>query len=79
MGHQIDEKAGTKDPLYVANRALVNFLENVPMALIIALVAELNGADRYDIPAYPTHHPLDRYTNLLERVIVNFVPNYLPV
>ena len=34
------------DPLYLATRAHANFLENVPLALIFAGVAELNGADR---------------------------------
>ncbi|KAF2278318.1 uncharacterized protein EI97DRAFT_373729 [Westerdykella ornata] len=34
------------DPLYVAIRSQGNFAENVPMAFIVALLAELNGADR---------------------------------
>jgi hypothetical protein len=36
-----------KDPLYIAIRAQANFLENVPIAMITALLAELNGGDRY--------------------------------
>ncbi|KAF2122515.1 membrane-associated, eicosanoid/glutathione metabolism protein [Lophiotrema nucula] len=49
MGHSTDtSKTGNdvKDPLYVANRAQVNFIENVPIAFIIAILAELNGANR---------------------------------
>jgi uncharacterized membrane protein YecN with MAPEG domain len=46
LGHFSKENAGTNDPLYVANRAQVNFNENVPIALIVALLAELNGANR---------------------------------
>ncbi|KAK0642442.1 hypothetical protein DIS24_g9068 [Lasiodiplodia hormozganensis] len=34
------------DALFVATRCHANFLENVPLALIIAAVAELNGANR---------------------------------
>lgn len=37
---------GTSDPLYTSTRAQLNFAENVPLALVVALVAELNGADR---------------------------------
>jgi uncharacterized membrane protein YecN with MAPEG domain len=47
MGDSSDANAGTKDPLYVATRAQLNFAENVPLALAIALLAELNGANRY--------------------------------
>ncbi|OAL46150.1 hypothetical protein IQ07DRAFT_198580 [Pyrenochaeta sp. DS3sAY3a] len=46
MGDKSDSTQGTKDPLYVANRAQLNFVENVPLALAIALLAELNGANR---------------------------------
>lgn len=46
MGDKTDASAGTKDPLYVATRAQLNFAENVPLALAIALLAELNGANR---------------------------------
>ncbi|KAF2871015.1 membrane-associated, eicosanoid/glutathione metabolism protein [Massariosphaeria phaeospora] len=46
LGHQIDAANGNTDPLYIANRCQVNFVENVPIALIIALLAELNGANR---------------------------------
>ncbi|MCJ1475025.1 hypothetical protein MMC13_003685 [Lambiella insularis] len=34
------------DQLHLAHRAHLNFLENVPMAFIIVLVAELNGGNR---------------------------------
>jgi uncharacterized membrane protein YecN with MAPEG domain len=40
---------GTQDPLYVASRAQLNFAENVPLVLAVALLAELNGANRYGI------------------------------
>lgn len=46
MGDSIDPEQGTKDPLYVATRAQLNFQENVPLALAIAMLAELNGANR---------------------------------
>ncbi|KAJ4990726.1 hypothetical protein SVAN01_03735 [Stagonosporopsis vannaccii] len=46
MGDSTDKSKGTKDPLYVATRAQLNFAENVPLALAIALLAELNGANR---------------------------------
>ena len=34
------------DPLTLATRSHANFLENVPLALIFAAVAELNGASK---------------------------------
>ncbi|KAL8785107.1 MAG: hypothetical protein Q9195_008779 [Heterodermia aff. obscurata] len=34
------------DPLFIDTRAQANFLENIPLALLFAAVAELNGADR---------------------------------
>lgn len=48
---KIESNAGSMDPenpdpLYLANRCLTNYLETVPMAMIISLVAELNGANR---------------------------------
>ncbi|KAG9197271.1 hypothetical protein G6514_001910 [Epicoccum nigrum] len=46
MGESIDPSQGTKDKMYVANRAQMNFAENVPLALVIAGLAELNGANR---------------------------------
>ncbi|KAF1934987.1 hypothetical protein EJ02DRAFT_362505 [Clathrospora elynae] len=46
MGDSSDSTKGTKDPLYVATRAQLNFAENVPLVLGIALLAELNGANR---------------------------------
>jgi uncharacterized membrane protein YecN with MAPEG domain len=47
MGDSTDSTKGVKDPLYVASRAQMNFAENVPLVLGIALLAELNGANRY--------------------------------
>ena len=46
MGDTMDSSKGTKDPLYVASRAQLNFAENVPLVLGVALLAELNGANR---------------------------------
>ncbi|KAJ4290909.1 hypothetical protein N0V90_010105 [Kalmusia sp. IMI 367209] len=46
MGDSTDASKGTKDPLYVASRAQQNFNENIPLALVIAGLAELNGANR---------------------------------
>ncbi|TGZ76834.1 hypothetical protein EX30DRAFT_367120 [Ascodesmis nigricans] len=34
------------DPLYLATRAHGNYIENVPLAMLIGAVAELNGGDR---------------------------------
>ncbi|KAF2459412.1 membrane-associated, eicosanoid/glutathione metabolism protein [Lineolata rhizophorae] len=34
------------DPLFCASRAHANFGENVPVTLLLAIIAELNGADR---------------------------------
>ncbi|KAF2033236.1 hypothetical protein EK21DRAFT_58963 [Setomelanomma holmii] len=46
MGDTADATKGTKDSLYVASRAQLNFAENVPLVLAVALLAELNGANR---------------------------------
>jgi uncharacterized membrane protein YecN with MAPEG domain len=46
MGDITDPSKGTTDPLYVSTRAQLNFIENVPFALLISMLAELNGADR---------------------------------
>ena len=46
MGDTADSSKGTQDPLYVASRAQLNFAENVPLVLGIALLAELDGANR---------------------------------
>ena len=46
MGDSSDATKGVKDPLYVATRAQLNFAENVPLALAIALLVELNGTNR---------------------------------
>ena len=34
------------DPLYLDTRAHANFLENVPLGLTLAAIAEVNGANR---------------------------------
>lgn len=34
------------DPLFVSTRCHSNFLENVPLALVVSAIAELNGANR---------------------------------
>lgn len=47
MGDKCDESKGASDPLYVASRSQANFAENVPLILAVALLAELNGANRY--------------------------------
>ncbi|KAL6703472.1 hypothetical protein ACN47E_009646 [Coniothyrium glycines] len=46
MGDTTNTNKGTQDPLYLASRAQLNFAENVPLVLAIALLAELNGANR---------------------------------
>ncbi|KAF1843978.1 uncharacterized protein K460DRAFT_289220 [Cucurbitaria berberidis CBS 394.84] len=46
MGDTADATQGTQDSLYVANRAQLNFAENVPLVLAVAILAELNGANR---------------------------------
>jgi len=45
MGHSSSSDQ-SNDPLYIASRAQANFAENVPLGLILATVAEINGADR---------------------------------
>lgn len=51
LGDKSDSsKEAGADPLYVASRAQLNFAENVPLVLGIALLAELNGANRYYPP-----------------------------
>jgi uncharacterized membrane protein YecN with MAPEG domain len=46
MGDKSDSTKGNSDPLFVATRAQLNFSENVPLVLAVALLAELNGANR---------------------------------
>ncbi|KAL5120341.1 hypothetical protein ACEQ8H_001631 [Pleosporales sp. CAS-2024a] len=46
MGDKADPEQGNTDALFVASRAQVNFSENVPLILAVALLAELNGANR---------------------------------
>ncbi|KAM3416606.1 hypothetical protein BST61_g8197 [Cercospora zeina] len=38
--------AAVVDPLFIANRAQANFIENVPLALILSALAELNGGNK---------------------------------
>ena len=46
----MDEKAttdgGDTDPLLVARRSHGNFIENVPLALLMGAIVEMNGGDR---------------------------------
>ncbi|KAI5847934.1 hypothetical protein DFP73DRAFT_525339 [Morchella snyderi] len=37
--------AGNPDPLFQATRCMGNYLETVPMAMLMSLIAELNGAN----------------------------------
>jgi uncharacterized membrane protein YecN with MAPEG domain len=46
MGDTTDPSKGHNDPLFVSSRAQVNFAENVPLVLVISMLAELNGADK---------------------------------
>ncbi|KAF2838493.1 hypothetical protein M501DRAFT_935369 [Patellaria atrata CBS 101060] len=51
LGDRLASSTSTTEPpssdrLYLASRAHVNFLENVPVGLLLAAVAELNGASR---------------------------------
>jgi uncharacterized membrane protein YecN with MAPEG domain len=52
MGDTTDPSKGTTDPLYVSTRAQMNFAENVPFVMVLALLAELNGANRYYMPLH---------------------------
>lgn len=40
------ENPDDPDPLFLATRCFKNYLETVPMAMIISLLAELNGGSR---------------------------------
>ena len=40
------QEEGEYDPMLVASRSHQNFLENVPLALVLAAVTELNGGNR---------------------------------
>lgn len=46
LGDKSGDSQGTVDPLLVCSRAQANFAENVPLILSVALLAELNGANR---------------------------------
>ncbi|EUC39314.1 hypothetical protein COCVIDRAFT_85919 [Bipolaris victoriae FI3] len=46
LGDKSGAPQGAPDPLFVDTRAQANFVENVPFILSIALLAELNGANR---------------------------------
>ncbi|MCJ1387294.1 hypothetical protein MMC18_000135 [Xylographa bjoerkii] len=41
-----NDEQSNPDPLHLASRAHQNFIENVPLAFIFALVAELNGGNK---------------------------------
>jgi uncharacterized membrane protein YecN with MAPEG domain len=68
MGDTIDSAKGTKDALYVASRAQLNFAENVPLVLAIALLAELNGANRSD---YFIENVMLQVVNIVIRTYIN--------
>lgn len=53
LGEHSDAAGGLNDPLYLAIRSQANFIENVPLAMIMALLAEINGADRYGSSPFP--------------------------
>ncbi|USP73409.1 uncharacterized protein yc1106_00683 [Curvularia clavata] len=46
LGDKSSDSKQTADPLFVCSRAQANFTENVPLILSVALLAELNGANR---------------------------------
>lgn len=47
VGDKLDNvPAGEQDPLNVAARCHANFAENVPLALLLAAIVELNGGNR---------------------------------
>ena len=48
LGDKVESDKSQSDPDYLnlTTRAHANFLENVPLAFILAAIAELNGADR---------------------------------
>ena len=62
MGDNTSADKNLEDPLYVASRAQKNFNENIPLALIIAALAELNGANRYDFLTLRTKSSSDCVT-----------------
>lgn len=51
LGNKLEQDSSNNeqsnpDKLYLAYRAHLNFLENVPIAFVFALVAELNGGNK---------------------------------
>jgi|TARA_R110002003_G_scaffold115_1_gene9921 uncharacterized membrane protein YecN with MAPEG domain len=68
MGDTADSTKGTKDPLYVASRAQLNFAENVPLVLAVALLAELNGANRSD---YFIENVMLQFVDISSRTYIN--------
>ncbi|MCJ1407749.1 hypothetical protein MMC19_001820 [Ptychographa xylographoides] len=51
LGDRVVQKSSSDeqsdpDPLFLASRTHLNFVENVPLAFVLALVAELNGANK---------------------------------
>ncbi|KAI1100406.1 membrane-associated, eicosanoid/glutathione metabolism protein [Jackrogersella minutella] len=46
LGDNSSKAGDTNNPLYLASRCHQNFIENVPLALVLAAFAELNGGNR---------------------------------
>ncbi|KAI0128821.1 membrane-associated, eicosanoid/glutathione metabolism protein [Xylariales sp. AK1849] len=46
LGDNSSSTSDKSNKLYVASRAHANFVENVPLAFVLATVAELNGGNR---------------------------------
>ncbi|KAK3054847.1 hypothetical protein LTR09_004005 [Extremus antarcticus] len=46
FGNAIDNNRNSYDPLLIATRVHANLMENLPITLLLAGLAELNGADR---------------------------------
>ncbi|KAI1402231.1 membrane-associated, eicosanoid/glutathione metabolism protein [Hypoxylon fuscum] len=49
LGDNSSKDGDLNNPLYLANRCHQNFIENVPLALMLAAFAELNGGNRKTI------------------------------
>lgn len=76
MGDTSDSKLGAKDPLFIASRSQANFIENVPLAIIVSLLAELNGANRYgtqpNLPSTTPPPPPNVHTLTLNSKYINY-------
>lgn len=53
LGDKAPEATGSKDSgeLFVASRAHANFIENVPVAILIGAIVEMNGGNRRSLTA----------------------------